>query len=280
MAPRPGPRARLDRALSGRLARVASREADFERALEFERAAAAAASTLVEDVGVGTLYVNDRLPGVWDRNYLRLDERARGAPAAHLAALTDARLAAAGAEHRKIYAPAGDLLDDVLEEFGRLGWTRTDLATMAHRDTGALRVQHAIEELDSDSYVGFESLCVAASPAADPKVKDQLVSLVPLMARAARARFFAARASDGFVAGCHLYSDGDVAQVEDVMTLEPHRRRGYGGSVVSRAVEAAFEDGHALVFLIVEQEGAAHDFYERLGFEDVGRTIELALEPR
>lgn len=253
---------------------------DFRRTLDFENKMGAEASTLVKDVGVGTLYVNARLPGVWDRNFLRLDERARDVSAADLASLADGLLQSAGAEHRKIYAAASDVDDRTLSGFKALGWSHTDLVTMAHRDAAKLRFDHEVEELDASAYIPFESACVDASPASEAAVQDQLVSLVPLMARVARGRFFVVRDGRDPVSGCHLYSDGNSAQVEDVMTLERYRRRGYATAVVSRATQAALEDRHSLVFLIVEQEGGAKRLYEDLGFEDIGRTIELALEPR
>ncbi|MDQ4095714.1 MAG: GNAT family N-acetyltransferase, partial [Actinomycetota bacterium] len=253
---------------------------EFRRTVEFEKATAAAASTRHEDVGVGTLYVNSHLPGVWDRNFIRLDERARGSSASDLAALADDLLRSAGAEHRKIFATPPDIDEDTLEEFDDLGWNRTDLATMAHRDRSKLRVRNGVVELDVVSYIPFQSACVDAFPASDPKVKDQLVSLVPLMADHARARFFAVKDGDDIVSGCHLYSDGDVAQVEDVMTLEPYRKRGYAAAVVSRATREAIAARHSLVFLIVEQEGGARRLYEKLGFDTIGKTVELAREPR
>ena len=252
---------------------------DLKRTLDFENKLAAAASTVVKDTGVGTLYVNSDLPGVWDRNFLRLDERAVGKGAREIADLTHALLGAEGAAHRKVYVAADYASDDLLDGFEELGWGRTDLATMVHRTRVDPPAGIGVEEVDSATFEPFEAACVDTSPAMDDKVKNQLVSLVPLMARVARARFFVARQDGEMVSGGHLYSDGEVAQIEDVMTLDPYRRKGLAGAVVARAAAEALDAGHSLVFLVAENEGSAKSLYEKLGFEEVGGSIELALDP-
>lgn len=251
----------------------------FRRTREFEDAMARGASTHLAEVDVGTLYVNAELPGVWDRNFLRLDERAGDRSAAELVKLADDLLGAAGVKHRKMYIAAEHASIEMLDEFASLGWTRTDLATMAYGGQRLPPSDHVIEEVGASEYSPFEALCVDASPASEASVKEQLVSLVPLMARVGRSRFFLARQDGEAASGCHLYSDGEIAQVEDVMTLEPFRRRGLAGAVVSRAVESALQEGHSLVFLIVENETGPKRLYENLGFEDIGQTVELMLEP-
>lgn len=252
---------------------------DLRRTLEFEDKVAAAASTVVKDIGVGTLFVNSELPGVWDRNYVRLDERSRDKSARELAGLTDELLGALGADHRKIYVASDFVSEETLADFKQLGWARTDLATMVLRDLADPPADLEVEEVDTPSYEPFEAACVDESPAMEQRVRDQLVSLVPLMARAAGARFFVARRDGKMVSGGHLYSDGEVAQIEDVMTLDPYRRRGLAGAVVARAAREALDAGHSLVFLIAENEGSAKSLYVKLGFEEVGGSIELAIDP-
>ncbi|MDQ4144409.1 MAG: GNAT family N-acetyltransferase [Actinomycetota bacterium] len=251
---------------------------EFVRTLEFEKDIARAASTLVRDVGVGTLYVNSDLPGVWDRNFLRLDERASAHTAEYLDGLVEELLGAVGAKHRKIYVAEDHVTPEMLAGFTSFGWERSLLATMAHRNRG-FRSDLQVNEVDADAYAPFERKCLDESPPSDVSVKEQIVSLVPLMHRAARGRFFVVSEEGEMVAGCHLYSDGEVAQVENVTTLETYRGRGLASAVVARAVDEAIAEGNSLTFLLVDDGGGPKTLYERIGFETIGRTVELFREP-
>jgi GNAT superfamily N-acetyltransferase len=79
----------------------------------------------------------------------------------------------------------------------------------------------------------------------DEDVVGQLVAQREALARAVpRTRFFVG-ADDGVDAAVTtLYSDGAVAQVEDVATLRAHRGRGLARATVSLAVDAALDMGH------------------------------------
>ena len=51
-----------------------------------------------------------------------------------------------------------------------------------------------------------------------------------------------------------LYSDGVVAQIEDVATLRDFRRRGLARATVSAAIDAALEMGHELIFIVADDD--------------------------
>jgi len=84
---------------------------------------------------------------------------------------------------------------------------------------------------------------------------------------------------DAPVAAADLYSDGRIAQVEEVATLPAHRGHGYASAVVLRAVEVALASGHDLVFLEADARDWPKDLYARLGFEEVGRTWSFLRTP-
>ena len=91
--------------------------------------------------------------------------------------------------------------------------------------------------------------------------------------RARTARLLGIRGrSGGLAAIALLYSDGVIAQVEDVYTVPEERGRGFARALVTRAVRLAREGGHELTFIVADDRGWPKHLYERLGFDAVGRS--------
>ena len=86
-------------------------------------------------------------------------------------------------------------------------------------------------------------------------------------------RCFGVRGDDRVVSGCHLYSDGVVAQVEDVSTLPECRGRGYARALVSAAIEPARAGGHEPVFVVADADDWPQELYRRMGFDAVGTVL-------
>ena len=74
-----------------------------------------------------------------------------------------------------------------------------------------------------------------------------------------------------------VYSDGRIAQVEDVATLEAYRNRGLARAVVSAAIDAALQAPHELVFIVAADDDWPKQLYARLGFEPIGYAWGFAL---
>ena len=92
--------------------------------------------------------------------------------------------------------------------------------------------------------------------------------------RARNATRLGVRDEDGRLAGITmLYSDGRVAQVEDVYVIPEARGRGHARRLVTRAVELALGAGHELTFIVADDNDWPKQLYRRLGFEFVGRTF-------
>jgi GNAT superfamily N-acetyltransferase len=107
----------------------------------------------------------------------------------------------------------------------------------------------------------------------DEEVVRQLVGMRAALADAVpAARFFLGTADGVDAAVTTLYSDGSTAQVEDVATLRDYRRRGLARAAVSAAIDAAVDMGHALVFIVADDDDWPKDLYGRLGFDPVGRA--------
>ena len=116
----------------------------------------------------------------------------------------------------------------------------------------------------------------------DPRVHDddvvrQLVDNRRVMAAAVDTRFFAGRVDGEIGSYCELYSEPDIGQIEDVLTLERFRNRGLARATVTRALDASREAGHDLTFLIADRADWPKELYAKLGFDEIGRIWEFLL---
>lgn len=85
------------------------------------------------------------------------------------------------------------------------------------------------------------------------------------------ARLLGVRGSSGALAAITaLYSDGVIAQVEDVYTAPEERVHGFARMLVTRAVQLATSAGHELTFIVADDRDWPQQLYGRLGFEPVG----------
>jgi len=76
-----------------------------------------------------------------------------------------------------------------------------------------------------------------------------------------------------------LYSDGTVAQVEDVSTQPRARGHGLARAVVQHAIDLARAEGHELIFLVADADDWPRELYARLGFDPVGHCWALVRPP-
>jgi ribosomal protein S18 acetylase RimI-like enzyme len=80
--------------------------------------------------------------------------------------------------------------------------------------------------------------------------------------------------ADGEIAGmASVLTLEGVAYIDNVVTLEPFRRRGVATAMVTRAVAASLEAGAGKVFLLAEEGGAPQRLYEHLGFRVRRRSL-------
>jgi GNAT superfamily N-acetyltransferase len=105
-----------------------------------------------------------------------------------------------------------------------------------------------------------------------PEMVRQVVEASRLTWRARNARHFTVRAGDGSVIGMTmLFSDGKVAQVEDVYVVAEARGRGLGRALVTHAVARALDEAHELVFIPADDEDWPKELYAKLGFTAAAR---------
>ena len=213
--------------------------------------------------GVG-LFV-DELPDVWDMNFLRVVR-----PAAPEALMESAeRLhAAAGQRHRQLDVHDPALGVELEPDFVAAGWKSERHLVMVRRralDRAPARVETrevSDDELEPGRELGIRSEVV------DERVVRQLLEGERRRSRLIGARHFAAFVDERPASYCSLYSDGETAQIEAVMTLAEYRGRGLARAVVTHALDEAA--GHSLVFLTADPDDWPWRLYEKLGFDRVG----------
>jgi len=252
---------------------------DFGRAFGFESAMRERCSTSVTPFRWGTALLNSDYPKVYDMNYLRADGDLADTTAEALIAEADRVLD--GYEHREL-----EMVDEVAAErlrpgFEAAGWSMFRALFMVLR-----RDPDRSGEPGLGEQVGWSELRptvleqVRAEPfATSEEVVIQLTDRREALSKATHLRHFGARADGRIVSYCDLYSDGVVAQIEEVSTLEAYRNRGFARAVIEAATATALAEGHELVFLVADEDDWPKSLYARLGFDAVGTIASLRLFP-
>ncbi|MET8544997.1 GNAT family N-acetyltransferase [Kitasatospora sp. NPDC004799] len=221
----------------------------------------------------GFAVFDDGFAGSWSHNQVFV-ERAGGEPAA-LPALVDEVMGER--PFRLVTVLDGEFGQACAEPFRRAGYRHSSYLVMRH--TGPLPAPEAGRAVEE---VGLEAIRAplaaswrAALPAADEEVVRMLVDRRATDRRgAARVQLLGARAADGAVAAwTDLYLEPalGIAQIEDLMTAEPYRRRGHADAVLAAALRRAAAAGCGTRFLIAESEDWPRRWYGRRGFEVIGR---------
>jgi predicted GNAT family acetyltransferase len=246
-------------------------DSGLRRAVAFEEALRAACAERIVPFRFGRALFNDTFPSVWDLNVLRVDEP-EGATADALAAEAERLHGEAGQSHRRVAVPDEEAGARLEPRFRALGWEADRFLFMAWRGAGPrVRDTRIVEEVDASAQRPLRERVAAAEPWADSEETMRMVlDSNRLFTRAGRARHFAVRADGQVVSVADLYSDGQTAQVEDVVTSTEHRGRGYASAVVLRAVAEAELTGHDFVFLIADDADWPKELYARLGFAPLG----------
>jgi ribosomal protein S18 acetylase RimI-like enzyme len=216
---------------------------------------------------LGEAFFHDELSRVWVLNQLSVD--ADTDIAGLVEALEDLY---AELPHRRAFVERPDVGERLAPRLRAAGWlAERDVFMVLRRDRDHAAPPGLAREVDEPTIRAVEAQTIAEEPYGEPAIIDQLLTSRSTFGRAGRARYFVA-ASEG-VDGCHatLYSDGVVAQVEDVGTLKAMRGRGLARAACSAALDAATAAGHELVFIVAADDDWPKALYAKLGFEPVGR---------
>ncbi|MFE1549596.1 GNAT family N-acetyltransferase [Streptomyces sp. NPDC058718] len=159
------------------------------------------------------------------------------------------------------------------EPMERAGYRHSTSLLMCHR--GPVPAHGGAREVDLD--VLREPVTASwrrFAPQAGPEHVRDLVERRTARARGAEVvRFLAAYSAGGEVAAwADLYLDpaAGIAQIEDLVTAEPHLGQGHAGAVLDTALSMAATAGCTTRFLTARPADWPHRWYGRKGFEAVG----------
>jgi GNAT superfamily N-acetyltransferase len=215
----------------------------------------------------GEAFFTDALRRMWVLNELRVDADAQ---AAELAASLDELYA--HVRHRRATIEVEALATRLAPAFAAAGWqVQRNVLMVLRRERDRPPVAGLAREAGEDELRAVEAQTIVEHGDRDPELVAELLAGRAAFADAGRARYFVG-AVDG-VDACHatLYSDGVVAQVEDVGTIERFRGRGLARAVCCAAIDAALAAGHEIVFIAADDEDWPKELYGRLGFDTIGR---------
>jgi ribosomal protein S18 acetylase RimI-like enzyme len=238
-------------------------------AIAFVRAVDERAAEQVVPFRWGRALINRRLELVHDLNYLIVD-RVDGAEVGALVAEANRIQGEAGIAHRRINVDDQAAADRLAPAFALAGYKAERFVVMVHRRSPGRQVDiSGVREIDWAELRPARELELRQQPwAAAPGLVSQILAKHELTARRINTRYFGALVDGGVVSSCELRTEGDVAQIETVETLEAFRRRGLSRAVVSAALEAA--SPYDFVFLVADANDWPQEFYRRLGFDQVG----------
>jgi ribosomal protein S18 acetylase RimI-like enzyme len=242
---------------------------ELERIVAFTRALDDARADELVPFAWGTALFNRALWRLWDWNQVRLERDGDGLDARVLAREADRLQGGARLAHRKISVDDGGLGERLAPQFDRLGWRTQRLLVMV--STGEPDRADDLWPVEEAAEPALRPARVAANGGVSNDTVRQVLRAKRVRAEVASVRWFAARADGEVASYCEVYSDGRIAQIEDVATVPAHRRRGLARAVVLRTLAEARAAGHDLVFLTADEDDWPKALYERLGFETVGR---------
>jgi ribosomal protein S18 acetylase RimI-like enzyme len=241
----------------------------WHRAIAFMRAVDEHAAEQVIPFRWGRALINRRFNLVHDVNFLIAD-RLEGADAAALAAEADRIQGEAGIRHRRVNVDDQAVADRLSTGFTALGYQPERFVVMVHQRPPDRQVDtSAVREVDWAQLRPEREFERREQPwSKEPGLVEQIVAKQELTASRIDTRYFGVLVDGRVASSCELRTEGDVAQIETVETLEAFRRRGLSRAVVSAALDAA--SGYDFVFLVADATDWPQKFYRRLGFEPVG----------
>lgn len=200
---------------------------------------------------------------VYDLNYVRVEHPA---PAAALIAETEALME--DFFHKRVIVERADESDAAA--FRARAWTVTPHLIMArtrqpdrHVDTSMVR------EVRFDELVAARREVTVGEPWGDPELSSLLNDAKQVIMRAVPTRFYAATVDGEIAAYCEVRSSGNVAQIEDVNTLERFRGHGLGRALVHHAAAEA-SASNDVVYLEALADDWPRELYRKLGFDVLG----------
>jgi ribosomal protein S18 acetylase RimI-like enzyme len=252
---------------------------DLDRAFAFERWVLASTSTRTVDLPWGTAFFNDEFPLKYMANLLVIDGPLGGATVNEVDAEVEPLFASL--RHRLVVVRSEADADRLAPGLTERGYKTEGLVVMAlRRDPDLVADVAAVEEIDEATARPLHIEITRREPwGVEPGIAEIMADHRGMLVRTIEARIFTQRVDGQLAGSCDLYLQGDVAQIEDVGTLEEFRGRGVARNVVLRAAHEAREAGARFVFLLADADDWPQQLYGRLGFDEIGRTRQFMRSP-
>jgi GNAT superfamily N-acetyltransferase len=250
--------------------------AELARILRFLRTTEEAVCDRVEATTHGVAMLTPSLPLVWQLNAIHVDDED-----ARVEALVREADEVQGAfAHRKLVVHDEALGGRLAPRLAAMGWNVFRLLVMVQ--------QHAPEREVPPGAGGEISRAAGAAALAAFRREQpfgwqaaavrQLAGMDERYGKALEARDFGSPPRDPACA-CRLYMDAELAQVDEVGTVEARRGRGHASAAVLAASGHAHAAGRSPVFLLTDASDWPQQLYRRLGFDEIGVVHEFLKIP-
>jgi GNAT superfamily N-acetyltransferase len=253
---------------------VSSPPSDRDRIHAFERGSLALVADEVAEIPEGWVARSAALPLVWNLNHVGVT----GAVEHHEALeLLERHLADLPYRHLVIeHEPSGDALE---EQLRAEGWqVERNLGLVLRRDPDRDLDTSMVVEADEAQALELMRQWTGEEEELknSPRAHRQVLETIRRIWRTRNAQRFGVLGRDGSLAAITmLFSDGVVAQVEDVFVVPEERGHGFGRALVTHAALAALDAGHKFVFILADDNGWPKNLYADIGFEPVERSWEF-----
>jgi ribosomal protein S18 acetylase RimI-like enzyme len=222
----------------------------------------------------GAVVTEARFPAIWDLNYARIDAAAPDLTLREVAGALLPALAEGGTDTFHVVSFSPEETTGLLVELSTLGHTLSwDLVMDLTTEPTVVAADVHVEPLEPGEELWSrveESLGLFGN---DPAASQQLRSIEEETFAAGHKRWLGVRDDEGvIVALAALVLLEGVGYLDNVATFPQARGRGLASSIVTRAIELAYEAGADHVSLFADPDTApVVRMYEQLGFREVGR---------
>jgi len=249
-----------------------SRRSDIDRIAAFASRFARVQAAEVVDLRWGFALLQPTFAMSHEHNRLVVTS---GASAADILATAEAVLGAARIRHRYVSVEDDELGHALNIDFLAAGYERESIATMIYSGPDVDRTPVPVQAV---SLATLRPAIIRDSRVMLPNATDdeisQLADRTALYDRGAEVTRLAVVEGDEIVARADLFIDRQdrIAQLENVVTHEDFRGRGYGGALVREALWRGRDAGCELSCLTASLDDWPVDWYRRLGYVDIGRS--------
>lgn len=245
---------------------------DIERITAFEHRFARAQATEVVDLRWGFALLQSDFQHSRNHNKIVVTS---SASSVDILSRADELLGGAGLKHRYVSVDDDSLGQALRPDFVAAGYDHETIVTMIYFGSEPEPSSHEVRVVSLDVLrPAIIRDWRVELPLATAEELDQLAGRTALYPRGAELTLLAVFDGDDIAARADLYVDrvGRIAQFESLVTHSDFRRRGYASSLIRNALTRAREAGSELSFLTADLNDWPHEWYQRLGYIDAGKT--------